>query len=113
MGKNKENFCTEKQLKGVTVIELHGEVDLSWVSEIRDVLLKKVGDQGMLAVDLSDVSYMDSSGIAVMVEAFQLSRDRGTEFMVYRPSEATRSVLTLTRMDRVFAIKDHLPGYAD
>jgi anti-sigma B factor antagonist len=57
-----------------------------------------------VGVDLSAVSYIDSSGIAALVEGFQTARTRGGRFALVAVSDAVRAVLELARLDRVFLI---------
>ena len=56
-------------------------------------------------VDLSGVSYMDSSGIASLVETFQRARAASLEFSLVRVSEQVLKVLMLARLDKVFTIR--------
>jgi anti-sigma B factor antagonist len=64
-------------------------------------------------VDLSAVSYIDSSGVANLVEAFQLSRQRGTGFALASVSPAALRVLQLARLDEVFTIHASLEDGLD
>jgi anti-sigma B factor antagonist len=57
-----------------------------------------------VGVELSQVSYIDSSGIAALVEGFQTARARGSKFALVSVSDAVRAVLELARLDRVFLI---------
>ena len=57
-------------------------------------------------VDLSAVTYIDSSGVASLVEALQASRKKGTQFALAAASEPARRVLELARLDRVFTMHD-------
>ena len=55
-------------------------------------------------VDLSAVDYIDSSGIASLVEAFQKAKKNNTGFALAAPNPAALRVLELARLDRVFRI---------
>jgi anti-sigma B factor antagonist len=92
----------EKQ--GVTVVALKGEVDLENSPAARKLLLRSIDDAGRVLVDLSGVTYIDSSGVASLVEALQASKKRGTEFALAAASEPTRRVLELARLDKVFTM---------
>ena len=59
-----------------------------------------------VAVDLSAVSYIDSSGIAALVEGFQNARGKGQPFELVSVSAPVLAVLKLARLDRVFQIRD-------
>jgi len=59
-------------------------------------------------VDLSAVSYIDSSGVASLVEAFQASKKKGTRFALVAVNAAAMRVLELARLDKVFTIHESL-----
>ncbi len=89
---------------GVVLIRLSGEVDLSWSQHVRKAVLAALEDNPAVGVELSQVSYIDSSGIAALVEGFQSARARGSRSALVAISAAVRAVLELARLDRVFLI---------
>jgi anti-sigma B factor antagonist len=93
-----------ENVDGVVLIRLSGEVDLSWSQQVRKAVLAALEASSIVGVDLSQVSYIDSSGIAALVEGFQGARARGTRFALVAVSDAVRAVLELARLDRVFLI---------
>ena len=86
------------------VIAFEGDVDLESSRQARQVLLECVGRKRALLVDLSQVTYIDSSGVAALVESFQSARKGGTTFALAAVSDATMRVLQLARLDKVFTI---------
>jgi anti-sigma B factor antagonist len=93
-----------KERRGSIVVALEGDIDLEGSPAARKVLLDAVGLGQPVYVDLSGVSYIDSSGIASLVEALQRARQGGTAFALASVSDAARRVLELARLDRVFII---------
>jgi len=91
-------------LDGIVLIRLRGEVDLSWSQQVRTAVLAALEKNPAVGVELSEVSYIDSSGIAALVEGFQSARSRGSRFALVAVSDAVRAVLELARLDRVFLI---------
>jgi anti-sigma B factor antagonist len=89
---------------GVTVASLSGEVDLESSPRARELLLGLVRSGRRVLVDLSAVAYIDSSGVASLIEAFQLARRSGTGFALVAPTPSALRVLELARLDRVFTI---------
>ena len=87
-----------------TVVAFNGDVDLDNSREARDVLLKCVGRGMPILVDLSAVTYIDSSGVAALVESLQTARKRGCELSLVSASESCMRVLQLARLDKVFPI---------
>jgi anti-sigma B factor antagonist len=94
------------EINGAAVVAFEGEVDLDSSPECRKVLLENVARNMPVLVDLSAVTYIDSSGIACMVEAFQNARKSGQEFVLAGVSEAAMRVLSLARLDSVFTIHE-------
>lgn len=89
-----------------TVIVLSGEVDLHRSPEARELILMHLSDRRDIAVDLSAVTYMDSSGVASLVEGYQLARSMALGFALVAVSDPAMRVLRLARLDRVFPIHD-------
>ena len=98
------NAIEHESADGCMLIRLRGEVDLSWSQQVREAVLAALGKSARVGVVLSEVSYIDSSGIAALVEGFQNARSRGSGFALVAISDAVRAVLELARLDRVFPI---------
>ena len=89
---------------GAAIVSLTGEVDLEHSPRARALLLEWVERGSRVLVDLSEVTYIDSSGVASLIEAFQLARKRSVDFALADVSPAALRVLELARLDRVFTI---------
>ncbi len=87
-----------------TILALTGEVDLEVSPAARKQILASLNASQPLLVDLSAVDYIDSSGVASLVEGYQLARSRQLDFGLVGVSEAAMRVLRLARLDRVFPI---------
>ena len=96
----------EESPRGI-VVALVGDVDLDTSPESRRVLLECVARKVPVVADLSGVDYMDSSGVASLVEALQASKRSGTAFALASPRPKVLRVLQLARLDTVFRIVDH------
>ena len=90
------------------VLSLQGEVDLSCSPQAREQILKLLKNNKNLLVDLSAVDYIDSSGVASLVEGFQVARSQKLEFALVGVSKAAMQVLQLARLDKVFPIHKSL-----
>jgi len=93
-----------REEKGATVVAFEGDVDLESSRVARKALLEAVGKGLPVIVDLSHVVYMDSSGIASMVEALQASKKAKQSFALANVSETADRVIKLARLDRVFTL---------
>lgn len=103
MSANPNEVITEVR-NGYTLVRLRGEVDLSWSQQVRRAVLDALAGGAAVGVDLSEVGYIDSSGIAALVEGFQHARASGGRFVLVAVSDAVRAVLELARLDRVFVL---------
>ncbi len=93
-----------QQESGYAIVRLSGDVDLSCSPDARKTILASLTKGQHTLVDLSGVSYIDSSGVASLVEGFQTARKKALRFGLIGVSEAAMSVLELARLDKVFPI---------
>ena len=89
---------------GYAILELVGEVDLSCSPEARKRVLASLDAGYNLLIDLSGVDYIDSSGVATLVEGYQTAKKQNLKFGLVGVSQAAMSVLRLARLDKVFPI---------
>ena len=89
---------------GYDIVLLTGDVDLSCSPEARKAILAALSAGHDTLVDLSAVTYIDSSGVASLVEGFQTAKKSDLKFGLVGVSEAAMSVLELARLDKVFPI---------
>lgn len=91
----------------VSVVVVSGDVDLNSSRSLQTELREVIGaGPRRVVVDLSGVPYMDSSGVATLVEAMQLSRKKGTKLVLCAMSDKVQSIFEIARLDRVFTIVD-------
>jgi anti-sigma B factor antagonist len=89
---------------GQLVVALEGEIDLEQAGAVRRALLESLKKGRSVLVDLSLVTYIDSSGIASLVEGLQVARKQKTDLALVAVSQRVRRVLELARLDKVFLI---------
>jgi anti-sigma B factor antagonist len=111
---------SEHELDGdVLLVELGGELDLATADQLRDVFAaaEKAG-YARVVVDLSEVSAVDSTGLAVLVAVHQhLVRSRG-ELVIVVGNESIASKIKITGLHQLFTLSTSLeealsPGYKD
>lgn len=87
----------------ISILDCTGDVDLYTSPRLREVLLNELqaGVEGVL-INMGGVGYIDSSGIATLVEGLQLSRQTKTRFGLFALRSNARSVLELARLHKVF-----------
>ena len=96
-------------LGSAVVLRPIGDVDLSRASELRMLLTSALGPApARLILDLREVPYMDSSGVATFVEAMQLSRKRGSRLVLCNLQPRVLSIIEIARLDTVFTIREDI-----
>ena len=104
------NYPVQKHADFI-VISLTGEVDLNYSPQARKQILTQLKQHNNVLVNLSDVQYIDSSGVASLVEGFQLARSKKLKFGLLGVSRAAMQVLQLARLDTVFPIYDSIEDF--
>jgi len=99
------NISTRQQA-GSTLVDVQGDIDLYNSPEVRKIILEELKEKKVarLIVNLTGVRYIDSSGVASLVEGLKVSRTMSSRFMLYGLSPAAREVLELSRLIRVFEV---------
>ncbi len=85
-----------------------GEVDLSNSSEVRTCLLDILDKGRSVIVDFTDLQYIDSSGMATLVEGLNIANKKKLSLIITGANGAPLQVLELTRLNQVFTIVDSL-----
>lgn len=94
-----------EQLRDAVVLRPDGEIDLARSPELRLRLRQEVDAKpSRLVVDLSRVSYMDSSGVATLVEALTRARNANCRLVLAGLQPRVRSIFAISRLDTVFTI---------
>ncbi|MCA9312272.1 MAG: STAS domain-containing protein [Phycisphaerales bacterium] len=90
---------------GTTIVLPIGDVDLSNSRDLQTHLREEMSRKpGLVVVDLAKVSYMDSSGVATLVEAMQIARRQATKLVLCELNDKVRAIFEIARLDRVFTI---------
>ncbi len=61
-------------------------------------------ESSRIVVDLAGVKYMDSSGIATLIEALQICNQKSKQFVICGLQDGVRSIIELARLDTIFVI---------
>jgi anti-sigma B factor antagonist len=95
-----------KSKEDIHILDVRGEIDLYSSKMLRDYIFTTIKQRHprTVIVELSDVSYIDSSGIATLVEGLQLAKEYDTRFKLAGLSRIVLEVFQLVRLERVFDI---------
>lgn len=95
-----------REESGWHVIAVQGEVDLNSSPRLRKAILASIDKDRSVGVDLRNAEYMDSSGVATLVEGLKSASENDQRFALLQPSRAVLKVLELSRLDSLFEIRD-------
>ncbi len=97
-----------RQVDNAFIVDVTGDITLYNTPEVRKTLLDLLKEKRVkrVIVNLEKVKYIDSAGVASLVEGLKLSRDLKSGFALFGLSKTTREVLELTRLLKVFEIHD-------
>jgi anti-sigma B factor antagonist len=87
------------------VLQLEGEIDLHVSPEVAESLRPMVEKKPkVLVVDLEKVTYLDSSGLAVLIGGMQKVQEYGGRFALADVQESVQHIFEIARLDQVFQI---------
>jgi anti-sigma B factor antagonist len=87
-----------------SVISLSGELDLSTIPRVEKQLLQQVRSKTGVIVDLTDVTFIDSSGIGLLIRAFRATDESGTLNTVIAVNTQVDRVFRLAGVDRALPL---------
>ena len=94
-----------RQQSGNTVVDVSGDIDMGTSPGLRKLLLESLSKTPRLVVNFSNVRYIDSSGIASLVEVLMKARNSQKRLILYGLNKTVQEVLQLTRLTSVFEIR--------
>jgi anti-sigma B factor antagonist len=93
-----------REVGAAKVVEVDGDVDLGTSPVLRRTLFDTLHGGAVLALNLAAIRYIDSSGIATLIEVLQDARRLNKEFVLFGLSPAVQEVFRLTHVIRIFRV---------
>ena len=97
-----------RRMDKTTILDISGDIDLAHSGEVRRIILLEFRDKRTprVILNLLKVNYIDSSGVASLVEGLKASRDVGSRLILFGLSPIAHEVLQLSRLLKIFEIYD-------
>src|SRR5512137_2370505 len=97
-----------RHLDKITIFDVSGDIDLATSPELRKALLRELRELRIprVVLNLKAVRYIDSSGVASLVEGLKASRDMGARFVLFGLNTTVREVLQLSKLLKIFETYD-------
>ncbi len=98
-----------RHLDKITIFDISGDIDLATSPELRKALLRELRDLKIprVVLNLEGVRYIDSSGVASLVEGLKASRDVGSRLVLFGVNRRIREVLQLSKLLKIFEIYEN------
>lgn len=89
-----------------TIVDVVGDITLYNSPDMRKILIEllKAQRKSRVIVNMTNVKYIDSAGVASLVEGLKIARDLKSGFALFGLSRTAREVLELTRLIKVFEV---------
>ncbi|MCS7056282.1 MAG: STAS domain-containing protein [Thermoflexales bacterium] len=89
----------------IAVVGLSGRFDAHEVPQVRQALMQATNrTKGHVVIDLGGVNFIDSSGLACLVQGMKYCREHGADQILCNLQQPVRIIFELTRLDRAFKI---------
>ena len=96
---------------GLVHVALVGELDLSTVAKVQEELRRiEVNSPATVVVDLSKLTFLDSTGLRCIVTADERAREQGRRIVVVRGPDAVQRVFAITRLEERLEMVDDAPA---
>lgn len=99
------SYAIKTEIKdNINIIYLSGDIDLSNSPILRKKIAESINHESNILIDLSDVTYMDSSGLATLVEAMQKITKNNGKFKISGLKGEVKNIFEIARLNDVFSI---------
>lgn len=93
----------DAESSGAAVVEAFGELDFTSINQLRDALLPLL-EQGVVVLDAAEITFCDSVGLQVILEAQHVARRNGAVFRLAAPSMQLTRVMDMAGASRAVEI---------
>lgn len=95
---------SKEEKDGVMIVQVDGEININTSPELRSAFMELVDQQTpRIVVDFKEVSYIDSSGLATLVEMTQNIKGHNGELALAHVTEKISGIFELTKIDKLFS----------
>ena len=89
----------------VSTVFLNGEIDMDVTESAKEVILPLIEAGKEVHLNLKDVSYMDSSGISVLIESHQQALEKGNKVIVKEVSKSVLKVIMMAKLEQILNLE--------
>ncbi|HHU89454.1 MAG TPA: STAS domain-containing protein [Clostridiaceae bacterium] len=100
-------LCTESNDGKNVIISVKGEIDIYSAPDFKESLYQSINDvQQTIILDCSDLTYIDSMGLGILVGALKRVRQKDHNIIIRNPRSTVRKLFRITGLDKAFIIEE-------
>ena len=85
----------------ISTIFLNGEIDMDVTEKAKEAIFPLIDAGKEVHINLKDVSYMDSSGISVLIESHQKGLEKNTKVTLKEISKSVLKVIMMAKLEQI------------
>ena len=90
---------------GITIVHLDGEIDMDVTEKAKEVIFPHIDSGKEVHLNLSNVQYMDSSGISVLIESHQKALEKNTKVIIKEVSKSVLKVIMMAKLEQILNLE--------
>jgi len=89
----------------ISTVFLDGEIDMDKTESAKEIIFPLIDAGKKVHLNLSNVQYMDSSGISVLIESHQKSLEKGTKLVIKDVSKSVLKVIMMAKLEQILNLE--------
>ena len=90
---------------GISIVHLDGEIDMDVTEKAKEVIFPHIDAGKEVHLNLSNVQYMDSSGISVLIESHQKALEKNTKVIIKDVSKSVLKVIMMAKLEQILNLE--------
>ena len=89
----------------ISTVHLDGEIDMDVTEKAKEVIFPVIDSGKEVHLNLSQVKYMDSSGISVLIESHQRALEKNTKVIIKDVSKSVLKVIMMAKLEQILNLE--------
>ena len=89
----------------ISTVHLHGEIDMDVTEKAKEIIFPVIDSGKEVHLNLSQVQYMDSSGISVLIESHQRALEKSTKVIIKDVSKSVLKVIMMAKLEQILNLE--------
>ena len=89
----------------ISTVQLDGDIDMDFTEKAKEVIFPVIDSGKEVHLNLSQVQYMDSSGISVLIESHQRALEKNTKVIIKDVSKSVLKVIMMAKLEQILNLE--------